>query len=254
MTTFRFVSSFVFTFVMALGVIPAQGQELGRMWAFTPKMGQGPAFEEALRGHMEFREAQGDPWDWQIYQVVVGDNVGDYVVASWEHTWEDFDAYDAFSGGPVLSAHFQATAGVLLEDMTTHISDGSQGIKNLPEDPNYEVNLVFVTDFYLMPGKQGAFNEALMKFDEAIKGANMSFYYSSSVLAVGGSGPVYSIAGLTSNWAEFADPDPSMEQVMMEKYGEEEAMEIFTAFSEAVHHTESFVVRYRRDLSSGGGM
>jgi hypothetical protein len=45
-----------------------------------------------------------------------------------------------------------------------------------------------------------------------------------------------------------------MEQVMLEKYGEEEGMEIFTAFSEAIHHTESFVVRYRRDLSSGGGM
>ena len=45
-----------------------------------------------------------------------------------------------------------------------------------------------------------------------------------------------------------------MEQVMMEAYGEEEAMEIFTAFGEAVHHMESFVVRYRADLSNVSGM
>lgn len=254
MTRFRFVPFIVFVFVMALGMVPVQGQDLGRMWTFTPKMGQGPAFEEALRGHMEFREAQGDPWDWQIYQVVVGDNVGDYIAASWDHTWEDFDAYDAYEGAGILSAHFQATAGATLEDMTTVITDDSQGIEKLPEDPNYEVNLVFVTNFYLMPGKQGAFNEALMKFDEAIKEANVPFYYSSSVPAAGGSGPLYTIAGLTSNWAEFADPDPNMEQIMVEKYGEEDAVEIFNAFGEAVHHTESFVVRYRRDLSSGGGM
>jgi len=254
MTRYRFVPSFIFLFIMALGTVPAQGQELAQIWKFTPEMGQGPAFEGALRGHMEFRKAQGDPWDWQIYEVVVGEDVGDFYAASWNHTWEDFDAYDAFEGGAILSAHFQATAGPTLEDMTTVITDGSQGIKKLPEDPNYEINLVNVTDFYLLPGKQASFNEALMKFDEAIKGANVPFYYTSDVPVAGGSGPVYSIAGLSSSWAEFADPDPSMEQVMMEAYGEDEAMKIFTAFSEAIHHTENFVVRYRADLSNVSGM
>ena len=73
MTRYRFLSSFLFVFLMALGTVPAQGQELGRIWTFTPKMGQGPAFEGALRNHMEFRKAQGDPWDWEIWQVVVGE-------------------------------------------------------------------------------------------------------------------------------------------------------------------------------------
>ena len=84
---------------------------------------------------MEFRKAQGDPWDWQIYQVVVGDDVGDFYAASWNHTWEDFDSYDAFEGGEILSAHFQATVGPTLEDMTTVITDGSQGIKSFPKTP-----------------------------------------------------------------------------------------------------------------------
>lgn len=254
MSKYRFVSSFIFIFVMALGTVPAQGQELVRFWKFTPKLGQEAAFEGALRGHMEFRKAQGDPWDWQIYEVVVGEDVGSYFAASWSHTWEDFDAYDAFEGGAAMGAHFQATAGATLESMETTINDGAQGVKKLPEDPNQEFNLVNVTEFYLFPGKQAAFNQALMKFDEAIKGANMDFYYTSDVLVVGGSGPVYSIAGLGSSWADFADPDPTMEQVMIETYGEEEAMEIFTAFGESVHHWESFVVRYRPDLSNVSGM
>ena len=224
------------------------------MWKFTPKMGQGPAFEEAVRGHMEFRKAQGDPWDWQIYQVVVGENVGDYYAGSWSHTWADFDAYDAFEGAAILSAHFQATAGPLLEDMTTHISDGSQGIENRPPDPDYEVNLVFITEFYLMPGRQMAFNDALAKIDEAIKESGAPFYYTSSIPVMGASGPMFTIAGLGTSWADFADPDPNMEQIMMERYGEEEAMEIFTAFGESIHHTESRVVRYRADLSNVSGM
>lgn len=254
MSRYRFVLSFVFLFMMALGARPAEGQEIGRLWKFTPELGQGPAFEAAFAAHMEFRKSQGDPWDWQIYQVVVGEDVGSYYAASWNHEWADFDAYEAFEGGAAMSTHFQATVTPTLKSMTSAITDGAQGISKLPESPDYEVNLINVTDFYLLPGKQGAFNEALRKFDEAIKGAGLPFYYTSDALVSGGSGPVISIAGLGSNWADFAETDPNMEQVMLDTYGEEEAMEIFTSFSDAVHHWESFVVRYRADLSNVSGM
>jgi len=252
--TKRFIvpTAFLFLFV-AMFTAPVQAQSVSQMWEFTPKAGAGAGVEEALRSHVEYRKSLNDPWSWQVYQEVVGPNVGKFYVASWSHSWADFDAYDSWAGGEAASAHFQATVAPLLEEMSNGISQEG-AISRFPDDPNWQPSLVNVTVFYLIPGKQMAFDESIRKIHDAIEGADMPFYYSSDFLVAGGSGPVYSIAGLSDTWADFADPDPSMEQVMTEAYGEEEAMQIFTAFSESVHHWESFVVRYRPDLSLLQGM
>lgn len=237
----------------ALFAAPVQGQSVSEIWEFTPKAETAAAFEAAFQAHVAHRKSLNDPWVWQVYQEIVGPNVGKYYVASWNHSWADFDAYDSWAGAPEAGAHFDATIGPLLEDMSSSISQEG-AISRYPDDPSWEPTLVNVTVFYLIPGKQQGFDEAIRKFDEAIEGADMPFYYSSDFTVAGGSGPSYSIAGLGESWADFADPDPSMERVMMDTYGEEEAMRIFTAFGESVHHWESFVVRYRPDLSLLQGM
>ena len=78
--------------LMLLGLSPslAQGQDLTMMWEFTPKAGTGASFEAALKSHTEFRKAQGDPWDWSLYQVVVGEKVGTYFALSGGHEWADW--------------------------------------------------------------------------------------------------------------------------------------------------------------------
>jgi hypothetical protein len=203
---------------------------------------------------MEYRESLGDPWSWWIYEVVVGEDVGKIIAASWNHTWEEFDAYEAWEGGTAAGNHFQATVLPLAEKMTTKISQSIPEIDRRSEDPNAQTNLVFVQDFHLAPGGQMAFNEAVGKWHEAMTAANVPFYYTANFLVAGGKGPVISMAGLGGSWADFADPDPSTEQIMVEHFGEEEAMAIYQQFSESVAYTESFVVRYREDLSNVEGM
>jgi hypothetical protein len=139
----------------------------------------------------------------------------------------------------------------LLEEMSNSISQDGP-ISRFPEDPNWAPSLVNVTTFYLVPGKQQAFQEAIVKIHEAIDESGMDLYYTSDFLVAGGSGPIFSIAGFGDSWADFADPDPDMEQVMVERYGEEEARAIFNSFSEAVHHWDSFIVRHRPDISGSG--
>jgi hypothetical protein len=252
----RYRITFLISVFVALALLPAvsQAQSVSRLWAFTPKAGAGPAVAEAIRAHVAFRDGLGDPWDWDIYEVEVGEETGKFYAASWNHSWPDFDAYDAWDNGPAAGTHFQATVAPLLEDVSNEIMRSNPDIVKLPTDPNYVPTLLNVTDFYLIPGKQMAFSEAIKKIHEAIVAADMPFYYSSDTRETGGTGPIFSIAGWGQSWADFADPDPSMEQAMVQQYGEEEAMEIFTAFSEAVHHWDSFVVRYRPDLSSARGM
>ena len=252
----RYRFAFPVLALLALALLPtsSRAQSVSRIWSFTPKAGAGPAVAEAIRAHTDHRDALGDPWDWDIYEVAVGEETGKFYAASWNHSWADFDAYDAWANGPAASAHFQATVAPLLEKVSNEVTRANEEIAKLPADPNYVPTLINVTDFYLMPGKQMAFNQALRKIHEAIVAADMPFYYSSDSREAGGSGPVVAIASWGRSWADFADPDTSMEAVMIQHYGEEEAMEIFSAFGGSVHHWENFIVRYRPDLSSARGM
>ena len=232
----------------------SEAQDVSRLWAFTPKSGAGPAVAQAIRAHVEYRDALGDPWDWYIYEVEVGEETGKFYAASWNHSWADFDAYDAWENGPAASAHFQATVAPLLDKISNEIMRANHEMEKLPSDPNYVPNLISVTDFYLVPGRQGSFNDAIMKIHEAIVAAGLPWYYTSDFREAGGAGPLFSIAGMGQSWADFADPETPMEQMMIQHYGEEEAMEIFTAFGEGVRRWESFIVRFRPDLSSNRGM
>jgi len=252
MTRKRILVPFLLLFMLAWLPTESRAQDISQFWTFTVEPENMGAFEAALKAHIEFREAQGDPWDWQTSQVVVGKGIGTYYVASWDHSWADMDAYDAWGQSSMVSTHFMATVVPLLEDMTTDLTQDGP-ISRMPADPT-GINLVNVTTFHLIPGKQMQFMETIQKFHEAISEADMPFYYGSDYLVAGGEGPVFSLAGFGESWADFADPDPSMEQVMMEKYGEEEAMEIFNDFGESFTHWDSFVVRTRPDLSSPGGM
>ncbi len=249
MTRHRF--AFPFLFIMALALLPAQtqGQDMSRWWQFKPKAGSGPAFQEAFRAHVEYRKELGDPWSWAVYETVVGEDYGTLHVGSFNHTWADFDAYETWENGAAASAHFQATVSPLVEEMTTNISQANRSFERYYPDPEQVPNYVNVTTFYLNPGKQGQFNENVMKWHEVIEANNMPYYYASNFLAAGGEGPSFTIALFGEGYASFADPDPSMEAAMMEHFGEEEAMEIFTAFGESFHYWENVVVRFRPDLS-----
>ena len=50
------------------------------------------AFEMAIKEHIAWRKANGETWQWDVYQVAVGPNVGDYGIRSANHTYADIDA------------------------------------------------------------------------------------------------------------------------------------------------------------------
>jgi hypothetical protein len=238
-------------FFLALAFIPtqAQGQNLSEAWMFTPKSGSGTGFQEAFRSHMEFRQVQGDTWNWSMWEVVTGENVGDFMVISMDHEWADFDTYQDSDFAEVAGPHWGATVGPLVEKVSSVILQGDTTFAKLPTDPGYEVNLVNLMTFHLIPGKMMAFNQALAQIHQAMVGADMPVYYMGSMPVIGGEGDSYNVAILGETWADFADPDPNMMEAMVETYGEEEAMAIFTSFGESYHTSESVMLRFREDLS-----
>ena len=250
MTKPPLVPAILFLFVLALIPSQANAQYLAEMWQVTPKAGMEAGFQEAFKTHMEFREAQGDPWIWQTWQVVVGDDVGDFLIVSTGHEWADWDAYENSEFVTTAGPHFGATVAPMVEDATNLIFQMDTTMQKLPTDPEMEANLLQMMVFHVAPGKMMAFSEEMMKFHAAIVEADLPFYYLSTIPVIGGESDTFTIATFGPNWAHFADPDPSMMEVMVQKYGEEEAMGIWTRMGEVTVKFESAMLRYRPDLSN----
>ncbi len=74
--------------------LPAAAQDenvVGMMIHVTPKAGMKDKWEEGTKKHMAFHREKGDTWQWFVWEIVSGENVGDYVVGTFEHKWADFD-------------------------------------------------------------------------------------------------------------------------------------------------------------------
>lgn len=107
---------------IGLGAEHAQAQgNLADVWTLVPKPGVGQGFEAALRDHMQWRTEAGDPWQWSVYTVETGPDVGAYVVRSSNHSWADFDAYDA-GFGPEAGLRVAASFGDMIESAEHQIT------------------------------------------------------------------------------------------------------------------------------------
>lgn len=252
MSKSRWSSLIALQIFLFLGLLltPARAQDLTMVWEFTPRSDAMATFEAALKAHMEFRQAQGDPWSWGIGQVVVGEKVGTYYALSGDHSWADFDAYNNSAFTQTADAHWAATVQPLLETATNWISMDLPDLSRPPSQP-MAPTLYEVTAFYLNPGGEMAFNEGVGKVLQAVSDADAPMYWGTSTPRVGTPGPMMFITGMSEDWAGLADPDPNMEQILTEAYGEEGAMEIFRQFADAYHHYTSFIVVARPDLSIG---
>ena len=137
----------------------AQDNNLARVYFMDAKTGMQAGLETALKQPAEWRKAQGDPWTWNVMQVVNGEHLGRFIARSGGHSWGDFDEYD-MEFGEKASVHFNATVAPLLESATSAIT--SVDTTNINWHPNNDaVNLISVTTFHLKPGNGQAFTQAI---------------------------------------------------------------------------------------------
>ena len=237
--------------VLTIGLTLTQGQleaqNIAQTWTLVPAPGSSAAFESALKDHMDWRRANGETFSWTMYQVVTGPNQGQYVARSGSHEWADFDDYDA-GFGPEGGFNYQATLGPLTASASMTISATDTTKVRLPEDID-EYNLLNVITWTLKPGGGQAFREAVDKYHAAITEADAPLYYVFVNPIAGTTGPSITGVFLQKNWAGFAPTDPTMGEIMTEKYGEDGLAEIQEQINSAVVSSESQIVRRRPDLS-----
>lgn len=239
---------------VALLAEAASAQNLATTYVMRPNPGSSGALVSALREHSRWREQNGDPWTWHLWQVANGENVGEFHARSVGHTWADYDRYNSSEFAARADAHFNATVAPLLASSASLISEAHPELSMMPGEGD-PLGLAEVTVFYLKPGHEQDFVQAVSRFREAAPGAGWEGTYVVATHVNGGRGPAMSIVALCPDWACLAGPGMTPEQVITNAYGEGEASRILERFSGAYTHMESFIAAYRPDLSVNvGGM
>lgn len=243
------LSAFTVALLATLGLQPAQAQNLASVYQVTASPGQGAGFEAAMREHMAWRAEHDDPWTWNVFQVVVGDDLGDYLVRSGSHTYADMDAYNAWAQESGAGPHFGSTVAPLVDNVTNRVTATDTIRRRLPENMA-DMNYYPVTTYHLNVGGLSDFNGAWDRFHAAVVEHDAPFYYAKISPAFGGSGPRVSVVGYSEDWAGMAPASQSAYQLLVEAYGEDEADEIVAQFQSSFHATESALLLWRRDLST----
>ncbi len=240
--------------LFALGCISLFGQEaqaqmnnLARMYFVTATPGHGAQLETAIKEHAQWRKQSGDPWTWMVYQIVSGEHLGDFVIRSGDHSWADFDAYDA-GFGTKGGAHWEEHVMPHVASITGTINVVDTTNVRWPEDQS-KINLLAVYTYHLKPGKEQAFTQAVGKIHKAIVEHKYPTYYGFDWTAIGPGGQTVSLVLPFENWAAMQGPEEELGAFLVRAMGQEEAMKTFEQFDSTYHASESMVVLLRRDLS-----
>lgn len=97
---------------------------LAEVWLVTPKAGQLGEFQAAFKQHGEFRQAHGDPFKWQVYTSIVGDELNRYAIRYCCVNWADLDAYENWNeANPEVLGHWFETVAPYVENIQHYFDE-----------------------------------------------------------------------------------------------------------------------------------
>lgn len=209
-------------------------------------------FEQALSEHARWRVEQGDPWQWEVYEVAAGEKLGRYIARAPELSWEDFDSYDA-GFGPRGADHFNSTVGPHLASISNMVTRMHPDAMNLPQDMGVmqAMDLLAVTAFELEPGDMERFQTAMMDLHQGgAPGQEPSYYTFHSTVTGTPSSQVHFVT-FHEGWADLGPSDPMVAQRLTDE-GQVDGARGLDAHRNLMMRfpaSEHMIVRLRPDLS-----
>jgi hypothetical protein len=80
------------TFLMMLFSAPVLAQQhIAQFVVWQPKAGAAQQFETGYKKHLTWHKANRDPWGWYGWFITPGPRSGQFVDATVDHAWSDFD-------------------------------------------------------------------------------------------------------------------------------------------------------------------
>ena len=210
------------------------------------KPGMTAQYEQGRAKHMAWHKSQNDKWAWEVWEIVTGDNTGDYRVVSCGHDWKDFDARDKFNVADTANANATVGPYLVKQTMSYYVLRPDLGPPPTTGQPPQYLNVIFFT---LKPEGALDFYENVKKVGAAINKPNASAgqvsWYS---LASGGTGPQIVLVQERKSMAEMAGPGKTVDEIVREAYGDQGAT-IMAALRKAYSSSYSELLHFRPDLS-----
>ena len=234
--------------VAVLLAVPVHAQQtVARSYSFIPQDGMTAQFEAALKAHIEWRIANGDPWTWGVSSLEVGETVGEFSVRSSGHEWAELDAYDS-DFGPKGVQHYMATVAPLVESLSTMITTAEEAMSNRPP-AGRPLGFVTITTYHIRPGAQAQFTQAAAAASQALMDHDFPGYWIwETPLSGGGMGPFMRVVSLHDSWSDMQERDPALLEVLAQAMGEDDFEEWMADFTGAIRGQETITRRLRQDL------
>lgn len=84
--------SAVFLSLLIPNALLAQEGDIGQFAIWKPNRGQESDFEAGYKQHLKWHDANKDTWNWYGWFVISGPRYGQFVDATFDHIWSDFDS------------------------------------------------------------------------------------------------------------------------------------------------------------------
>jgi hypothetical protein len=238
-------------FACALATAPLYAEEptpglITRSFTVDVKPESFTQFENAYREHLGWHDKNEGGWAWNTWQVVNGVHLGRYLLLSHGHTWADFDADVALRESQW--ADFLTHVAPHLENLSSSLQTFEPGLSNWPVD-RPQPKLVEITQFQLRFDGFREFRSAIAEVHQAVAQKDPGRHYAWFSTLNGSNGPTMTLAVPRSSWADFEPEGTPLWSLMAEVHGASGADEIRKVISTSVSAQESYIVRYREDLS-----
>ncbi|WP_089835735.1 hypothetical protein [Chitinophaga filiformis] len=79
------------TMLLLSSIASAQEKNVAQFVIWEPKAGQAQTFETGYQQHLQWHATNNDPWDWYGWYFISGPRSGQFMDATVDHTWQDFD-------------------------------------------------------------------------------------------------------------------------------------------------------------------
>ena len=229
---------------------PAPGGVLDQVWIITPKNGMDQQFQKAFAAHVQWRRDNKDPWSWEVYSEAVGPEPGILFARSANHSWADFDAYEA-TGFPMKAGEqWDTTVAPFVANVRNSISEYEPSMSHWPKDaPEYTL---FTLITYQL--KQGAGMKFRTTTEEIAKALAEAKWPNNWAFLAYHTGPQPSqlLVLPAANWAGFKDPDPNVYNAVVSVRGAEAAGKLFADYGSCVAHQDAIIIRRLPQFSVTG--
>jgi len=247
----RFVPAIAALALVTALAAPAGAEEpqpgpLAKSILLVVKTDRFPLFEEALRQHLGFHRANNDPWAWHTWQIVNGDNLGQYILRTHGHQWQDFDANADLRRSDW--ADFLANVAPHLQSMSSTIATLEPGLSRWPPELA-RPELVSVTRFELTYQGFREFRAAVEKIHAAVSAGDPDRHYAWTRTVNGANGPEMTLLVPLAGWADLEPRQPPLSTMIEQLHGAEAAAALEQTIGSTVRSISSSVVAYRADLS-----